>query len=126
MVLNKYKDKTVEETKRLLGVLKKNERAINSVIKPLTSELNISMLHLFYVKMEFMHRFQNHILRHVANNISDTFADISIHNRAQTRNKLIFSGSSLFDIQFLYPLYSDLTYQASTLSKSYSEVSFTR
>ncbi len=54
--------------------------------------------------------YQNLIVNKVPFNISNTFIDISISNRVITRNKLIFAGCSLFDIQFLYPLFSDLTY----------------
>ncbi len=57
-----------------------------------------------------MYRFQNYIIKESPFNISDTYVDISASNRIITRNRLIFSGCSLFDIQFLYPLFSDLSY----------------
>jgi len=71
-----------------------------------------------------MNRFQNYIIKEIPINISDTFADISTDNRAITRDKLIFSGCSLFDIQFLYPLFSDLTYPPSLVSKNFTSVSY--
>ncbi|MDA3891613.1 MAG: hypothetical protein PF517_08115 [Salinivirgaceae bacterium] len=69
-----------------------------------------------------MHSFTNMIAWKIPINISDTFSDISRFNRAITRNKLIFSGSSQFDIQFLYPLFSELTYSPSCF---YTQVSTT-
>jgi len=71
-----------------------------------------------------MHRFQNYIIKEIPLNISDTFVDISTYNRAITRNKLIFSGVSLFDIQFLYPLFSDLTYPPSRIKIDFTATSY--
>lgn len=66
--------------------------------------------------------YQNYIYKKVSTNISDTYADISLTNRAITRNKLVFCGSSIFDIQFLYPLFSELTYPTSVF-KTFSSAS---
>ena len=72
-----------------------------------------------------MRLFQNYIIEKAPFNMSDTFIDISAFNRVITRNKLVFDGCSLFDIQFLYPLFSDLTYSTSTIVKAYSKTSST-
>lgn len=66
--------------------------------------------------------YQNYIYKKVSFNISDTYVDMSMNNRAITRNKLVFSGSSLFDVQFLYPLFSELTYPTAVF-RTYSSSS---
>ena len=71
-----------------------------------------------------MHSYQNYIRIEVPINISDTFAnDISLYNRTQTRTRLIYSGCSLFDLQFLYPLFSELTFSPTQFKFSKSVIS---
>lgn len=62
-----------------------------------------------------MKHFENYIVVKQPRNVSDTFIDLSNFSRVITRNQLIFSGCSLFDIQFLYPLFSELTFPSSYL-----------
>jgi hypothetical protein len=62
-----------------------------------------------------MKPFENYIVIEKTQNISDTFIDLLSFNRIITRNQLIFTGCSLFDIQFLYPLFSELTFPSSFL-----------
>lgn len=56
---------------------------------------------------------QNFILKRASVNTTETYMNNVSINRIVTRNKLIFTGSSAINIQLLYPLFSDLTYQNS-------------
>lgn len=92
----------------LIIKLKKSEQLFNNVVT---------------IKKAQVMSYQNYIYKKVAINISDTYADISIYNRAITRQKLVFSGSSIFDIQYLYPLISELTYPTSVF-KTVSQATY--
>ncbi len=72
-----------------------------------------------YLKTANMKRLQTHINNGIAWNVSNTFSDISLSNQAITRNKLFFTGSSPFDIQFLYPLFSELSMPSYVFTRAF-------